>query len=96
MLKSPMHPGEVLEELYLNPLSLSAGGLAKRLLVPRTRIERIVKGETSVSPDTALRLARFFSTSPEYWMNMQTAYDLSVQAETVAPALSKIEQIQMA
>ena len=73
----PMHPGEVLEELYLKPLELSAGALAKKLGVPRTRIERVVKGRTSITPDTAFRLARAFKTTPHYWMNMQMSYDLA-------------------
>lgn len=73
----PMHPGEVLEELYLKPLELSAGALAKKLGVPRTRIERVVKGRTSITPDTAFRLARAFNTTPHYWMNMQMSYDLA-------------------
>ena len=73
----PMHPGEVLDELYLQPLGLSAGKLAKALRVPRTRVERLVKGTTAVTPDTALRLAKFFRTTPQMWLNMQTNFDLS-------------------
>ncbi len=73
----PMHPGEVLDELYLKPLEMSAGALAKKLGVPRTRIERIVRGQTSVTPDTAFRLAKAFKTTPHYWMNMQMSYDLA-------------------
>ena len=80
---APMHPGEVLDELYLKPLEMSAGALAKELGVPRTRIERIVKGQTSMTPDTAFRLAKIFKTSPLYWMNMQTSYDLAMASETV-------------
>ncbi len=80
---APMHPGEVLDELYLTPLGMSAGALAKELGVPRTRIERIVKGQTSMTPDTAFRLAKIFRTSPLYWMNMQTSYDLAVASATV-------------
>ena len=71
-----MHPGEVLKELYLDPLDMGAIAFARRLDVPRTRIERLVKGVTGVTPDTALRLARAFNTTPSYWMNMQTNYDL--------------------
>ena len=80
---APMHPGEVLDELYLTPLGMSAGALAKELGVPRTRIERIVKGQTSMTPDTAFRLAKIFRTSPLYWMNMQTSYDLAMASATV-------------
>jgi antitoxin HigA-1 len=83
LLKNPSHPGEVLKELYLVPLNLSAIALAQKLHVPRTRIERLVKGETAVSADTAMRLARVFSTTPEYWMNMQRAWDLARAREVI-------------
>ena len=82
-LQEPMHPGEVLKELYLAPLDMGAIAFARRLDVPRTRIERLVKGVTSVTPDTALRLARAFNTTPAYWMNMQTNYDMSVASKVV-------------
>jgi len=82
-LQEPMHPGEVLKELYLDPLDMGAIAFARRLDVPRTRIERLVKGVTSVTPDTALRLARAFNTTPAYWMNMQTNYDMSVASKLV-------------
>ena len=83
LLKEPMHPGEVLKELYLDPLDMGAIAFARRPDVPRTRIERLVKGVTSVTPDTALRLARAFNTTPAYWMNMQTNYDMSVASKVV-------------
>ena len=83
LLKEPMHPGEVLKELYLDPLDMGAIAFARLLDVPRTRIERLVKGVTSVTPDTALRLARAFNTTPAYWMNMQTNYDMSVASKVV-------------
>jgi addiction module HigA family antidote len=69
------HPGEVISEEFLAPLGMSVNALALR--VPATRIGAIVKGERSVTADTALRLARFFGTSAEFWMNLQTMYDLS-------------------
>lgn len=77
LLETPMHPGEVLKELYLDPLGMGMITLANRLNVPRTRIERLVKGVTSMTPDTALRLARAFNTTPAYWMTMQTNYDMA-------------------
>jgi len=83
MLQAPSHPGEVLKELYLVPLSMSAIALARELHVPRTRIERLVKGETGVSADTAMRLAKFFGTTPEYWLNLQRAWDLARAREQV-------------
>jgi addiction module HigA family antidote len=73
----PIHPGEVLREEFLVPLGLAPYTLAKALGVPRTRIERLSREETPVTPDTALRLARYFGTTPEFWMNMQSAYDLT-------------------
>ena len=82
-LKNPSHPGEVLAELYLEPLGMSALALAKRLHVPRTRIERLVKGHTSLSVDTAMRLSRFFGTTPEFWVNLQRAHDLARARESV-------------
>lgn len=83
LIINPCHPGEVLLELYLAPLEMSALALARRLNVPRTRIERLVKGETSLTADTAMRLAAFFCTTPEYWMNLQRAWDLARARETV-------------
>ena len=83
LMTNPSHPGEVLAELYLEPLGMSAIALAKRLNVPRTRIERLVRGETSLTVDTAMRLARFFGNTPEFWMNLQRAYDLARARETV-------------
>src|ERR1043166_6710345 len=71
------HPGEILDEEFLKPLGLSINALALALRVPATRIGAIVKGERSVTADTALRLARFFGTSAEFWMNLQAMRDLS-------------------
>lgn len=89
----PIHPGEMLRELYLEPLHMSAGTLARKLNVPRTRIERIVARQTAISPDTALRLARYFKTTPQYWMNLQTSYDLKVDAARAGEEISKIEPL---
>jgi len=77
MLKNPVHPGEILKEEFLDELGLTAGKLAKAIHVPRTRIERIVSHDYGVSAETALRLARFFGTTPEFWLNLQRQYDLS-------------------
>ncbi len=71
------HPGEVLAEEFLKPLGLSVNALAMALRVPATRIGAIVKGERSVTADTALRLARFLGTSPEFWVNLQAMHDLT-------------------
>lgn len=87
----PVHPGEFLREEYLVPLAMSSGDLAKALHVPRTRIERIVKQETGITPDTALRLARFFETTPEFWMNFQVAYELRAESVNRRNELAAIE-----
>jgi len=71
------HPGEILSEEFLKPLGLSVNALAMALRVPTTRIGAIVKEERSVTADTALRLARFFGTSPEFWINLQAMHDLT-------------------
>jgi len=83
LLTDPSHPGEVLAELYLLPLGMKAPTLARHLGVPRTRVERLLRGETALSADTAMRLAAFFRTTPEYWMNLQRAWDLARARETV-------------
>ena len=75
------HPGEVLREEFLAPLGLSANALATALRVPVTRISEIIHERRAVTADTALRLGRYFGTSPEFWMNLQQAYDLSVVAK---------------
>jgi antitoxin HigA-1 len=71
------HPGEVLNEEFLKPLGMSVNALALALRVPATRIGAIVKGERSVTADTALRLARFFGMSAEFWISLQASYDLT-------------------
>ena len=72
----PIHPGEVVKEDFLKPLALSQYMLAKALGVPQIRISQIVNGKRAVTPDTALRLARYFGTTPEFWLGMQMTYDL--------------------
>ena len=77
------HPGALLRRLYLDPLGMSAMGLARAIGVPRTRTERLLKGERGVTPETALRLARYFGTTPEMWLNLQAAHDLAEARRTV-------------
>jgi addiction module HigA family antidote len=79
----PVHPGEVLREEFLVPLALTPGRLAKALHVPRTRIERLAKETVPVTADTALRLSRYFGTTPNFWLSLQIRHDL----ETVRPRL---------
>ena len=83
LMQNPSHPGEVLVELYLEPLGMSAIELARRLHVPRTRIERLVKGDTALTVDSAIRLSTFFGNTPEFWMNLQRSYDLARARESV-------------
>ena len=83
MLTNPSHPGKVLAGLYLEPLGMSVIVLAKRLDVPRARIERLVKSETALSADTAMRLSKFPGTTAEFWINLQCARDLTRARETV-------------
>lgn len=83
LLQDPMHPGDVLKELYLDPMDMGAIAFARHLGVPRTRIERLVKGDTGMTADTAMRLARAFNTTPAYWMNMQTNFDMAVAAKEI-------------
>jgi len=72
----PVHPGEILGEDLLKPLGISLNRLGRDLRVPVTRVSEIVHGRRSITADTALRLARYFDTTPEFWMNLQAAYDL--------------------
>jgi addiction module antidote protein, HigA family len=92
----PVHPGEILRDLYLEPLDMSPYALAKKLHVPRTRIERIVAQKTSVTPDTALRLAKFFRTTPEFWMNLQSGFDLKLGREMLKEELEGIAAYEAA
>ena len=91
MLQVPVHPGEILKHDYLEELGISAGALAKRIGVPRTRIERLCKEEVSLTVDTALRLSRAFGTTVEFWMNLQLHYDVLTETEKVD--LSDIEPL---
>ena len=89
LLNDPMHPGEVLQTLYLEPLGWSAITCARHIQVPRSRIERLLRGETAMTPDTALRLARAFETTPAYWMAMQVNHDLARAARVLdMPAIA--------
>ena len=74
--KKPMHPGEILREQFMTEFGLSINRVARDVRVPVTRIAEIVHERRAITPDTALRLARYFGTTPEFWMNLQTAYDL--------------------
>jgi addiction module HigA family antidote len=86
-----MHPGEVLREEFLVPLNLSAGTVAKKLGLPPTRIERIAAEETGITVDTALRLARLFNTSVEFWLNLQRDYEVQIAEKAIGRELKEIK-----
>ena len=85
-------PGEILWKEYLTPLGISQYALAKAIDVPPRRINEIVKGLRGITADTALRLAAFFGTSPESWINLQTQYDIVHTEDSLADTLAKIKQ----
>jgi addiction module HigA family antidote len=85
----PIHPGEILREDFLLPLGLSMNRLALDLRVPVTRVAEIVRERRGITPDTALRLARYFNTSARFWLNLQTAYDLEVAEDELAQAIDR-------
>ena len=86
----PIHPGEILREEFLVPLGLTPYALAKAIGVPRTRIERLAREQTPVTTDTALRLGRYFGTTPEFWLGMQTAHDLTLREAEIAHQMTII------
>ena len=81
------HPGEILREEFLRPIDLSVYALAKAIAVPRTRLNDIVRGNRSITPETALRLGRYFGTSAQMWLNMQALYDLEIASDALADQL---------
>ena len=85
----PVHPGEILREDLMAPLGLSINRLARDLRVPVTRMSEIVNGRRGITADTALRLARYFGTTAEFWMNLQAAYDLDVAQRVSADRIAR-------
>jgi addiction module HigA family antidote len=85
----PIHPGEILEKEFLEPLELSQYRLAKAISVPARRINEILHGTRAISADTALRLARYFGTTDEFWLSLQMRYDLEVERDRLGPRLRK-------
>jgi addiction module HigA family antidote len=85
----PIHPGEILMEEFLEPMGISQYRLAKNISVPPRRINEIVHGKRSITADTALRLGRFFGMSPQFWLNLQTRYDLEVTEDLLEDRLDK-------
>ena len=86
----PVHPGAILREEFIEPLGLTAGRVAKGCGLARTRVERIVAEEIGISGDTAIRLGRFFRTTPQFWMNLQQHYELEKAAVALGEAVAAI------
>ena len=86
----PIHPGEILREEYLLPLAMSANALALALHIPAPRINDVVREKRGISPDTALRLARYFGGDAQSWLNLQTAYELKREEEKILAELANI------
>ncbi|MBI5839718.1 MAG: HigA family addiction module antidote protein [Chloroflexi bacterium] len=85
----PIHPGEILLEEFLEPMSISQYRLAKDINVPPRRINEIVLGKRAITPDTALRLSLFFGLSERFWINLQTRYDIEVEKDKLEDRLAK-------
>lgn len=86
---APIHPGEILLEEFLKPLGLSQYRIARDLAVPPRRINEIVHGTRAITADTALRLARYFSMTPQFWLNLQTHYDLEVAKDAASERIER-------
>lgn len=95
-MATAIHPGEILREEFLAEFGMTPYALAKAIGVPRTRVERIVREETAVTTDTAMRLARFFGTSAEFWLNLQTRFELQAAHETLAEEIARIRPLAVA
>lgn len=92
----PTSPGEVLAEEFLEPMQISQNALARALHVPPRQINQIVHGTRAITTRTALLLARYFGTTPEFWINLQTHYDLVREREKLGDELSRIQPRQLA
>ena len=86
---TPIHPGEIIREEILTPLDMSVNQLAKHLAVDAARLNEIVRGRRGITADTALRLARYLGTTPEFWLKLQIHYELRVAKQTKLPAIKQ-------
>ena len=86
----PIHPGEILDTEFLEPLNMSQNELAKQIGVPPRRINEIVLGKRGITADTAIRLSKFFGTSAQFWLNLQTNYDLGVASSGIWDKVKKL------
>ena len=92
----PIHPGEILSEEFLTPMKISKYRLAKDIGVPPRRINEIVHGKRAISPDTALRLSRYFGLSERFWMNLQARYDLELEKDRLSDRLEREVRVYVA
>ena len=88
---APVHPGEILREDLMKPLGLSSNALALALRVPVTRVNDIVRGKRAITADTAMRLARYFDSTAEFWLGLQAQYDLRIAAENESRIRSEVQ-----
>ena len=95
MARTPIHPGEILGD-ELEEIGISAAGLARTLAVPTNRISQIIARKRAITADTALRLARYFGTTPDFWMNLQKTYELDLARQQLGKAISHIPQMPAA
>jgi addiction module HigA family antidote len=86
-----IHPGEILREEFLKPMGISVYELARQIHLTRSRVNDIARERRAITADTALRLARFFGTTPQFWMNMQASYELRKAENQLGPKIGKIE-----
>ena len=93
---SNIHPGEVLNEEFLKPLEISAYRLSKDIHIPQTRISEIIKGRRRITADTALRLSKYFGTSPKFWLGLQDDFDIEEGQNLISQDLNNIERINLA
>jgi addiction module HigA family antidote len=93
---APIHPGEVLMEDFIGPLGITQNRLAVAISVPPRRINEIVHGQRRITADTALRLGRYFGTSAQFWINLQTHHDLEIEADALGDVLNEIRPLQSA
>ncbi len=94
--RKPTHPGEMLREEFLKPMAISQRDLADAIHVPYQRVNELVNGRRGVTPSTALRLAKFFGNSPDFWLSLQLRCDLHQTMEEEAPELKRIHPIKAA
>lgn len=91
---TPIHPGELLMDEFLEPLQISQNRLAVAISVPPRRINEIVHGKRRITADTALRLARYFGTTDRFWLNLQTRFDLEVEKDNLGNTLDRIQPLE--